>query len=100
MNMKNGLGALLTAIYLYGLIFRPRLRVLRMGIDSLVVLRQNLAIAERFQPMSPEEMQALRRRCSAVAGDGHLEMYKSTMKYDGAIGREQHGFPSPKELPL
>jgi cation:H+ antiporter len=34
----TGLGALLTAIYLYGLIFRPRLRVLRMGIDSLVVL--------------------------------------------------------------
>ncbi len=34
----TGLGALLTAIYLYGLIFRPRLRLLRMGIDSLVVL--------------------------------------------------------------
>ena len=34
----TGLGALLTAIYLYGLIFRPRLRVLRMGVDSLVVL--------------------------------------------------------------
>jgi cation:H+ antiporter len=29
---------LLTAIYLYGLIFRPRLRILRMGIDSLLVL--------------------------------------------------------------
>ena len=34
----TGLGALLTAIYLYGLIFRPRLRILRMGIDSLLVL--------------------------------------------------------------
>lgn len=33
-----GLGILLTVIYLYGLIFRPRQRVLRMGIDSLVVL--------------------------------------------------------------
>ena len=34
----TGLGALLTSVYLYGLIFRPRRRVLRMGIDSLVVL--------------------------------------------------------------
>ncbi len=34
----TGLGALLTAIYLYGLIFRPRRRFLRMGIDSLMVL--------------------------------------------------------------
>src|SRR5918911_1276756 len=34
----TGLGALLTAVYLCGLIFRPRRRILRMGIDSLVVL--------------------------------------------------------------
>jgi cation:H+ antiporter len=34
----TGLGILLTVIYLYGLIFRPRRRVLRMGIDSLMVL--------------------------------------------------------------
>jgi cation:H+ antiporter len=34
----TGLGALLTGIYIYGLIFRPRLRLLRMGVDSLVVL--------------------------------------------------------------
>jgi cation:H+ antiporter len=33
-----GLGILLTAVYLYGLIFRPRRLVLGMGIDSLVVL--------------------------------------------------------------
>jgi cation:H+ antiporter len=34
----TGLGILLTAVYLYGLIFRSRRRVLGMGIDSLVVL--------------------------------------------------------------
>jgi len=33
-----GLGILLTTVYLYGLIFRPRRLVLGMGIDSLVVL--------------------------------------------------------------
>lgn len=34
----TGLGILLTVAYLWGLIFRPRRRILRMGIDSLVVL--------------------------------------------------------------
>jgi predicted aldo/keto reductase-like oxidoreductase len=70
------------------------------GIDSLAVLRQNLAIARGFKPMTAAEMDALRRRCAPAAGDGHLELYKSTMKFDGDIGRQQHGLPSHKETPL
>jgi hypothetical protein len=70
------------------------------GIDSLAVLRQNLAVARGFKPMTPEEMEALRRRCARDAGDGHLELYKSTMKYDGDVGRGQHGIPTHAELPL
>jgi aryl-alcohol dehydrogenase-like predicted oxidoreductase len=70
------------------------------GIDSLAVLRQNLAIARGFKPMTTEEMETLSSRCARAAGDGHLELYKSTMKYDGDLGREQHGLPSHKELPL
>ncbi len=70
------------------------------GIDSLQVLHQNLAVARNFRPMSPQEMQALRERCAATAGDGHLEMYKSTMRYDADIGRQQHGFPTTAELPM
>jgi cation:H+ antiporter len=34
----TGLGILLTAVYIYGLIFRPRRRILHMGVDSLAVL--------------------------------------------------------------
>jgi cation:H+ antiporter len=34
----TGLGILLTTVYIYGIIFRPRRRVLRMGVDSLAVL--------------------------------------------------------------
>jgi aryl-alcohol dehydrogenase-like predicted oxidoreductase len=70
------------------------------GIDSLAVLHQNLAIARGFKPMSAEEMEVCRRRCAREAGDGHLELYKSTMKYDGDLGRQQHGLPSHKDLPL
>lgn len=34
----TALGILLTAVYVFGLIFRPRLRIARMGIDSLATL--------------------------------------------------------------
>lgn len=50
------------------------------GIDSLAVLRQNLASARGVKPMTAEEMEALRRRCARAASDGHLELYKSTRK--------------------
>jgi aryl-alcohol dehydrogenase-like predicted oxidoreductase len=70
------------------------------GMESVEILRQNLAIARGFQPMTAPEMDAIRRRCAAAAGDGHLELYKSTMKYDGAVGREQHGFPTQEQLPM
>ena len=50
--------------------------------------------------MTAEEMEALRHRCAPPAGDGHLELYKSTMKYDGDLGRGLHGIPSSKETPL
>ena len=35
-----------------------------------------------------------------TTSDGHLELYKSTKKYDGRVGREQHGYPPPEQLPL
>jgi aryl-alcohol dehydrogenase-like predicted oxidoreductase len=70
------------------------------GIDSLAVLRQNLAVARGFRPMTAQEREALERRCRPAAGDGHLELYKSTMKYDGDLGRKLHGLPPQKELPL
>jgi hypothetical protein len=70
------------------------------GIDSLDVLHQNVGIARGFKPMSPLEMQALRERCRAASGDGHLELFKTTKKYDGGVGREQHGYPTIAELPI
>jgi len=70
------------------------------GIDSLQVLRQNLAVARGFRPMSAGEMQALRDRCAPLAADGHVELYKSTKKYDADEGRQQHGYPPQSELRL
>jgi aryl-alcohol dehydrogenase-like predicted oxidoreductase len=70
------------------------------GIDSVEILRQNLAVAKNFKPYSPEEMQALRMRCAGIAADGHLELYKTTKKYDAEVGRQQHGYPNKKEMPM
>lgn len=68
------------------------------GIDSLQVLRQNLSIARGFTPMNAEEMQALRTRYERYATDGRFELYKTSKKYDGPPGREQHGFPAKEQL--
>lgn len=69
------------------------------GMESPVVLQQNLEIACGFQPMSSAEMQQLRDRCRFHASDGRYELFKTTKKYDGDEGRAQHGFPTPTELP-
>ena len=69
------------------------------GVDSMDVLEQNLAVARGFQPMPAQEMQALREQCKFFASDGRYELYKVTKKYDGEVGREQHGFPTSEDLP-
>jgi aryl-alcohol dehydrogenase-like predicted oxidoreductase len=61
------------------------------GIDSREVLHQNLNIARRFTRMTTAEMQALRARVARYAMDGRFELFKSSNRYDGRIGREQHG---------
>ena len=70
------------------------------GIDSLDVLHQNLQVARGFQALSSAQMQTLREAYQFDASDGHLELFKTTKKYDGDIGREMHGFPSSAALPL
>lgn len=68
------------------------------GIDSLKILRQNVRIARNFKPLSSEEMQALRSKCSEWASDGRLELYKTSKAFDGPPGRKQHGFPPLEDL--
>ena len=62
------------------------------------VLRQNLAVAGGFRPMTAKQMAALRKRVGEQASDGRFELYKTTAMHEGPIGREQHGFPSEEEL--
>ncbi|MEP6495298.1 MAG: aldo/keto reductase [bacterium] len=67
------------------------------GIDSMRVLKQNLAVARGFRPLSAEAMQGLRARVAEVASDGRFELYKTTAKHEANVGRKQHGFPPQGE---
>jgi aryl-alcohol dehydrogenase-like predicted oxidoreductase len=63
------------------------------GMESMDVLRQNLAIAQNFQPMSAAEMGRLVADVAPQAGDGHLEVYKTSLQYDDFVTRQVHEMP-------
>jgi aryl-alcohol dehydrogenase-like predicted oxidoreductase len=68
------------------------------GMDSMAVLDQNLAIVRDYKPLTTEQMQMLRDQCRQY-DDGRFELFKSTIKYDGDIGREQYDYPTAVNLP-
>ena len=70
------------------------------GIDSQLALDHHVRIADGFTPLDEVAMQALRDKYRPLATDGHLELYKSSMKNDGDEGRKVHGFPPPAELAM
>ncbi len=68
------------------------------GMDSMAVLDQNLEILRNFKPLGEQQMAQLREH-GRQFNDGRFELFKSTVKYDGDLGREQHNYPSSAELP-
>ncbi|MEZ5401151.1 MAG: aldo/keto reductase [Bryobacteraceae bacterium] len=63
-----------------------------VGITSMEQLKEDVAMARTFKPLSKAEMEAFRATVKDVAGDGRHEMFKSTKVYDGPHHRKQHGF--------
>ena len=76
----------------------PGVSVTISGMDSMAVLDQNLDILRNFKPLSEQELASLRDHGKQF-NDGRYELFKSTVKYDGDLGREQHNYPSSAELP-
>lgn len=70
------------------------------GIESMKILRQNLAIAGDFKPMSKSQMSALRKRVRDEASGGRFELYKISMMNDAEEGRKTHKLPPMAALPL
>ncbi len=63
------------------------------GASETQILEQNLQIAQKFVPLTAAEMQSLRDRAKPYAGDGHFELYKTSIKYDNPEARIAHEFP-------
>jgi aryl-alcohol dehydrogenase-like predicted oxidoreductase len=68
------------------------------GMDSMGILDQNLEILRGFKPLSEQQMNQLREHGREFC-DGRYELFKSSVKYDGDVGRQQHNYPTPEELP-
>jgi uncharacterized protein len=68
------------------------------GMDSMQVLDQNLEILRNFKPLSEEQLSAM-RAYGKQFDDGRYELFKSTVKYDGDLGRQQHNYPPAADLP-
>jgi aryl-alcohol dehydrogenase-like predicted oxidoreductase len=68
------------------------------GIDTMRVLRQNLAIAQGFRPLTSRQRRALLQRVQPTARDGRFELYKISAAFDGNEARRQHGLPLMDEL--
>ncbi len=63
-----------------------------VGMINMEQLKQNIAIARDFRPMTSTEKEALLARVKEEAGDGRHELFKSTKNFDGPHHRRQHGF--------
>jgi predicted aldo/keto reductase-like oxidoreductase len=68
-----------------------------VGIDSMDVLKQDVAIAREFQPMDKAAMARLVNRVKEMATDGRHERFKSTQHFDGPYHQKQHGL-TPAEV--
>ncbi len=67
------------------------------GIDSMDILKQNVATARNFKPLAGPELEQLLAKVKGVAGDGRFEQFKSTQVFDGPYHRQQHAL-TPQDV--
>jgi predicted aldo/keto reductase-like oxidoreductase len=53
------------------------------GCESVPILEQALDVGRNFQPLSPEERQALLARTASLAANGKYELFKTSERFDG-----------------
>ena len=63
-----------------------------VGMTTIEQLRENVALARGFKPLSAVEQAALADKVKPFASDGRFEQFKSTQNFDGPVHRRQHGF--------
>lgn len=63
-----------------------------VGCDSSPILKKTLKAAAAYKPFHAGEMDAVRAKARAMAGDGRFERYKTTQEFDSKAGLAAHGF--------
>jgi predicted aldo/keto reductase-like oxidoreductase len=63
-----------------------------VGCDSSPILKKTLKAAATYKPFHAGEMDAVRAKARAMAGDGRFERYKTTQDFDAAAGLAAHGY--------
>lgn len=63
-----------------------------VGCDASPVLKKTLKLATSYKPFHAGEMDAVRAKARAMAGDGRFERYKTTQEFDAPAGLAVHGF--------
>lgn len=63
-----------------------------VGCEDSATLKKTVKVATTYQPFHAGEMDAVRQKARAMAGDGRFERYKTTQDFDSAAGRAVHGF--------
>jgi uncharacterized protein len=64
-----------------------------VGVDSMAVLEQDLAIARDFRPLPPAELARIRDKAHRHAWDGRHERFKISHDFEGPEARREHGLP-------
>ncbi len=64
-----------------------------VGVDSMEILEQDLAIGRGFEPISAEERARILARTAPPAADGRFEPFKTSFDYEGNEARKEHGLP-------
>lgn len=59
------------------------------GCDSMQILEQALDAANRFEPMSEAEVQALLAKTKSAAADGGFELFKTTSLFDSTASHPE-----------
>jgi predicted aldo/keto reductase-like oxidoreductase len=62
------------------------------GCTESAHFKKTLKLAQTFKPFHAGEMDAVRQKARAMAGDGRFERYKTTQQFDSAGGRAAHGY--------
>lgn len=68
------------------------------GMDSIEILRENIALARGFKPLTNKELDVIRAKAAPASVDGKLEPYKLSLKFDNPVTRLSHGFPIDAQI--